>query len=166
MALKQQLQADVKEAMKQGNQEKIVVLRMALASIASKGKEKRYKIAKDESGLPEEELVKKSELEDDEIITVITSEIKKRKDAIALYQQGNRPELAAKEKEEITLLQVYLPEQLPTEELEKLIRESIAKTGAKEMKDMGRVMADLAPKVRGKADNSEISKIIKEVLQK
>ena len=166
MALKQQLQADVKEAMKQGNQEKIVVLRMALASIASKGKEKRYNIAKDEAGLPEEELVKKSELEDDEIITVITSEIKKRKDAIALYQQGNRPELAAKEKEEIALLQAYLPEQLPKEELEKLIQESIEKTGAKEMKDMGRVMADLAPKVKGKADNSEVSRIIKEVLQK
>ncbi|MDO8530010.1 MAG: GatB/YqeY domain-containing protein [bacterium] len=170
--LKQQLQADVKEAMKQRNQEKIVVLRMALASIASKGKEKRYKISKDlpaQAGGPalsEEELVKKSELEDDEIITVITSEIKKRKDAIALYEQGNRPELAAKEKEEITMLQAYLPEQLPQAELEKLIKESIEKTGAKEMKDMGRVMADLAPKVKGKADNSEISRIIKEALQK
>ena len=83
-----------------------------------------------------------------------------------MYEKGNRPELADKEKKEIEILKKYLPEQLPIEELKKLIDESINKVGAKEMKDMGKVMADLAPKIKGKADNSEVSKIVKELLSK
>ncbi len=162
--LKQQLQNDTKDAMKQGNQELVGVLRMTVSAINTKEKEKRYKIAKEKPDASEEDLNKESEFSDDEVIGVIISEIKKRKDAIALYQTGNRPELAEVEKREIEMLQPYLPQQLSPEELEKLIKESIEKVGAKEMKDMGRVMADLSPKVKGKADNGEISKIIKELL--
>lgn len=167
MALKQQIKDDVTSALKQGDEKTSTVLRMALAAVVSKEKEKRYKISKDlpaqagEPSVTEEELAKKSELGEDEIITVISSEIKKRKDAIALYEKGNRQELADKEKEEIDMLQKYLPEQLSQDDLEKLIQESITKIGAKEMKDMGKVMADLAPKIKGKADTSEVSKIIK-----
>jgi hypothetical protein len=80
--------------------------------------------------------------------------------------QGNRPELADREKKEIEILKKYLPEQLSEEQLRKLIQESITKTGAKEIKDMGKIMADLMPKIKGKADNSEISKIVKELLTK
>jgi uncharacterized protein YqeY len=101
---------------------------------------------------------------------VASSEIKKRKDAIALYEKGNRPELADKEKKEIEILKKYLPEQLSEEELKKLIQESIAKVGGPnghpEIKDMGRVMADLNPKIKGKADSGEASKIVKELLSK
>lgn len=154
MALKQQLQADTKEAMKQGNQGVVGVLRMALASISTKAKERRYK----------EKLETEPELTDEEIISVLSSEVKKRKDAIVLYEQGNRPELAAKEKTEIEILKEYLPEQLSENEIKKIIAESIAKTGATTVKDMGKIMADLMPKVKGKADNGEISKIIKELL--
>ena len=114
----------------------------------------------------EEELIKESALTDEEIIDVLSSEIKKRKDAIVLYEKGNRQELAGKEKKEIEILKKYLPEQLPPEELKKLIEESIAKTGAKEIKDMGKVMADLSSKTKGKADASEVSKIVKELLSK
>ena len=103
---------------------------------------------------------------DEQVLEVISSEIKKRKDAIALYEQGKRPELAEREKKEIDILKKYLPEQLSEEELRKLVSESIEKTGASEMKDMGKIMADLMPKVKGKADNSEISKIVKELLSK
>lgn len=163
--LKQQIQGDVTNALKQGNQVVVGVLRMTVSSINAKEKEKRYKISKEELGLKEGELVKKSGLTDDEIISVVSSEIKKRKDAIALYEKGKRQELADKEKGEIEILQKYLPEQLSNEELAKLIKESIDKAGAKEMKDMGKVMADLAPKVKGKADNSEISRIVKELLK-
>ncbi|MSU54404.1 MAG: GatB/YqeY domain-containing protein [Candidatus Staskawiczbacteria bacterium] len=152
--IKQQLQVDTKEAMKQKNQQLVDVLRMTLASISTKQKERRYK----------EKLEIDPELSDDEIITVLSSEIKKRKDAIALYDQGGRPELADREKSEIAMLQAYLPEQLSEEELKKLIEESISKNGVTEIKDMGKIMADLTPKVKGKADNSEISKIIKELL--
>ena len=166
MSSKKQIKDDVPAALKQGDEKTSTVLRMALANITTKEKEKRYKISKDEPNLAEEELQKKSELAEDEIISVISSEIKKRKDAIVLYEKGNRQELADKEKEEIKILQKYLPEQLSTEELEKLIQESINKVSAKEMKDMGKVMADLAPKIKGKADNSQVSRIIKEALIK
>lgn len=163
--LKQQLQADVKDAMKQKNQELVGVLRMALSSISSKEKEKRYQIAKQNPDKNEDDLNKESEFSDDEIIGAISSEIKKRKDAIVLYEKGGRPELAETEQKEIEILKKYLPQQLSKEELEKLVKESIAKTGAKEIKDTGKIMADLMPKVKGKADNSEISKIIKELLK-
>ncbi len=164
--LKQTIQSDATSALKQGNNDVAGALRLLLASITSKEKEKRYKISKEQPAAKEEELIKLSELSEDEIITVISSEIKKRKDAIVLYEKGNRPELADKEKKEIEVLQKYLPEQLSSEELRKLIEDSIAKTGANSVKDTGKIMADLAPKVKGKADNSEISKIVRELVGK
>ncbi len=164
--LKNQIQSDVKDALKQGNSKVAEVLRMAISAINTKEKDKRYALAKEKADMSEELLQKESVLSDDEIISVISSEIKKRKDAIALYEQGNRPELAEGEKEEIAILQKYLPEQIPADQLRKMIEESVSAVGATEMKDMGKVMADLAPKVKGKADNSEISKIVKELLTK
>ena len=162
--LKQQLQTDIKEAMKQKAQERVEVLRMAVAAANAKQTEKRYKLSKDNPGKTEEELMKESDLSDDEMLGVLTSEIKKRRDAIALYEQGGRPELAQKEKSEIDMLQVYLPEQLSVDELKKIIEASIKKTGATQMKDMGKIMADIMPSVKGKAEGGEISKIIKELL--
>lgn len=164
--LKQQIQNSTTEALKAGDQFNLGVLRMLLASIVTKEKDKRYKISKEKPDLSEEKLAKESELTDEQIIEVISSEIKKRKDAITLYQQGKRPELAEREAKEIEVLKKYLPEQLSPEELKKLVQEAISKTGAKEMRDMGKIMADLMPKVKGKADNSEISRIVKELLSK
>ena len=172
--LKQKIQTDATDSMKAKDNFSSGVLRMTLAAITSKEKEKRYKLSKENADLKEEDLIKKSELSDEEVINAISSEIKKRKDAILLYEKGNRLELADKEKKEIEVLQKYLPEQLSLEELRKLVEESVAKVGATEMKDpsassgqvMGKVMADLAPKVKGKADGQEISKIVKELLGK
>ena len=168
--LKQTIQTATTEAMKAKDQFLVGTLRMLLASIITKEKDKRYKISKDpafaKASAGEENLEKLSQLTDEEIIEVISSEIKKRKDAIVLYERGDRPELAEREQKEIEILKKYLPEQLSEEVLKKLVAESIANTGAKEMKDMGKVMADLAPKVKGKADNSEISMIVKEILSK
>ena len=166
MEVKKQIQNDVKDFLKAGDELASSTLRMVLAGVISKEKEKRYKISKEKPDLKEQELIKESELTDEEIIEVLLSEIKKRKDAIVLYEKGDRQELADKEKKEIEILQKYLPEQIPEEELKKIVEESIAKTGASEIKDIGKVMADLMPKVKGKADNSEISKIIKELLSK
>jgi len=154
--LKVQIQNDTKEAMKSKDAFVVGVLRMLLAVILTKEKDKKFK-EKSESEI---------QLSDEEIISVISSEIKKRKDAIALYTQGNRPELAEKEQKEIEIIKKYLPAQLSDEELRKLVQESIAKTEATEIKDTGKIMADLMPQVKGKADNSEISKIIKELLAK
>lgn len=152
--LKQTIQNDTTEAMKSGDSFVVGTLRMLLAAATTKEKEKKFK----------EKLEGDAVLTDDEIISVISSEIKKRKDAIALYEKGNRLELAEKEQKEIEILKKYLPEQLSEEELRKIILESIVNVGAKEIKDIGKIMKDLMPKVKGKADSGEVSKIIKELL--
>ena len=92
------------------------------------------------------------------------NEIKKSREAIELYEKGGRPELAEKEKKEMEVLQKYLPEQFSEEEIRALVKEAVSKTGAKEMKDMGKVMAELMLKVKGKADAGLISKIVKNSL--
>ena len=152
--LKQQIQNSTKEAMKSCDQFLVGTLRMLLASITSKEKEKKFK----------EKIEGDAQLTDEQIIEVISAEIKKRKDASALYTQGNRPELADKENKEIEILKKYLPEQLAPEEVERIVKEAIQKTGAKEIREMGKVMAEVNVKTKGKADNSEVSKIVKELL--
>jgi len=160
--LKQTIQSATVEAMKSKDELVVGTLRMLSAAILTKEKDKRYK----------EKLQADAELTDEQVLDVISSEIKKRKDAIALYEQGKRPELAAKEQKEIDILKKYLPEQLSEGEIKKLVQESIAKVmsalggSALGGKDMGKVMADLNPKVKGKADGGEISKIVKELLSK
>ncbi len=173
--LKKEIQDDIVAALKKGDSFLPGVLRMLSASIISKEKEKRYKLslgysqtgkAMEDKGIEEKKLSEKSELSDQEIIQVISSEIKKRRDAIALYIQGKRQELAEKEEKEIEALQKYLPEQLSEEEIKKIVAESIEKTGAKELKDMGKVMQDLNPKIKGRAEGSKVSEAVKELLSK
>lgn len=154
--LKKTIQDSVTEAMKEGNQFLVGTLRMLLASIITKEKEKKFK----------EKIEGDAQLTDEQILEIVSSEIKKRKDAIVLYEQGNRQELADKEKAEIEILIKYLPEQLSLEVLKELVAESIKKTGATEIKEMGKIMADLNPKIKGKADGGQVSKIIKELLAK
>ena len=150
--LKSLIQADIKEAMKQKNQDVLGVLRMVMAAVNAKEQEGFYKLGKE------------AVLTDEEMIGVISGEIKKRRDAIALFEQGGRPELAEGEKKEIAMLQKYLPEQLSVDELKSFIEAAIKNTGASSMKEMGKIMAELAPKTKGRAENSEISKIVKELL--
>ncbi len=164
--LKQDIQNATTEALKNKDSFTVDVLRMILAAISAKEKDKRYKLAQQKPEMSEEQLQKESAFSDQEVIDTLSSEVKKRRDAIALYEQGKRPELAEKERKEIELIQKYLPAQLPPEELRKLVEESIAKVGAKEIKDTGKIMQDLMPKVKGRAEGSEISKIIKELLSK
>jgi len=164
--LKQKIQQAVKEALKSGDQISAGTLRMLLASIITKEKDKRYKTTVEKPNITEDVLIKESELTDEQILEAISSEIKKRRDSIILYNQGKRPELAKQEENEIEILQKYLPEQLKPEEIKKLVEESIIKIGAKEMKDMGKVMQDLNPKVKGKAEGGEVSKVVKELLSK
>lgn len=152
--LKQNIQNATTEALKNKDSFTVGVLRMLSAAITTKEKDKKYK----------EKIEGDVVLTDEQVQDVIISEIKKRNDAIALYEQGKRPELAERERKEIEVLRKYLPEQLSKEDLKKIIEESIKKLGATEMKDMGKIMADLTPKIKGKADNSEVSKIIKEML--
>lgn len=182
--LKDKIQKNLTQALKRGDEITCSTLRMLLAAILSKEKEKRYKISKDynpptasshsslrserapEPELTEKELAEKSFLTDEEVIEVISSEIKKRKEAILGFEKGERKELAEKEKSEMEVLEKYLPEQLSEEEIERLVKEAIEEVGAEDIKDMGKVMAALMPKVKGKADGSVVSRIVKELLAK
>jgi hypothetical protein len=161
--LKQRILSDTQASAKNKEEITLSVLRMLSAAILSKEKEKRYKLSK---SVKEMELEEKSALTDEEIIETISSEAKKRKEAILAFEKGNRPELMEKEKKELEVLMKYMPEQIGEEELKKMVKDAIDKVGAKEIKDMGKVMAELMPKVKGKADGSEISRIAKELMGK
>ncbi len=164
MALKGNIRENLKEAVKNREELKSSVLRLLLAAIFNKEKEKRYKLSKEKPELSGEELEEKSQLNDEEVIEVISSEVKKRKESILEFEKGKREDLVEKEKKELDILQKYLPEQLSEEELQKLAKEAIEKVGAKELKDMGKIMAELMPQVKGKADGSLVSKIVKDLL--
>lgn len=147
--LRDQIQEDLKKAMIAKDEQRLSVIRMLKSAI------QYYEIQKGGAGY---------EATDEDIIEVIGREIKKRRESIELYEKGNRPELAEKENQELAFLQTYLPEQLSEEEVAKLVDEAITQTGATEMKDMGKVMGLLMPKVKGKADNSFVSSLVRERL--
>ena len=111
-----------------------------------------------------EKLEEESQLIDEEIIQVLQSEIKKRKEAILEFEKGERQDLVNKEKAEMDILQKYMPEQLSEEEIKKIVKTAIEKVGAKEPRDMGKVMGELMPKVKGRADGGIVSRIVKELL--
>lgn len=162
--LKKKIQEDLNLALKNKESLKRIVLGSLLSAIKNKEKEKRAAEAKKNPNISEEELKKASELSNEEIIKIIQSEIKKRKEAIELYQKGSREELARKEKDELNILSQYLPEQMPDEEIRKIVTETIKQIGAKDIKDMGKVMGQVMVKIKGRAEGNRISKIVKEEL--
>jgi len=163
MSLKETINQDFKDAFRAKNETQLSIMRMLLAAIKNKEVEKRTRLSKSE---PIEKLEELSQLDDQEVIEVVSSEIKKRKDAAAQYKQGGREELAAKEEKEIVVLSVYMPEQMGEEEIKKLVQEAIKKVGATSMQDLGKVMGALMPQVKGKADGNLVNKIVKEELGK
>lgn len=175
MTLKEKIQNDLNFNLKQRKELETTTLRMLNAAILNKEKEKRAKLAKpcsreislqgkEKKELTEKELVEKSQLTDEEIIEVLSYEVKKHKEAIFEFEKGKREDLAEKEKKETEVLKKYLPEQLSEEEIKKIAEKTIAEVGAKEIKDMGRVMAGLMPQLKGKGDGSLVSRIVKELL--
>jgi len=164
MSLKEKIQQDILNSLKEKKELEVSVLRQLSAAVLNKEKEKRYKISKEKPQMLGEELEKESQLKDEEILEVIIFETKKRRESIDLFEKGKRVDLADKEKRELEILQKYLPEQISEAELKKIILEAINKTGAKGIKDMGKVMAELMLKIKGKADGSLVSKIVKESL--
>lgn len=154
MNLKEKIHKDLNEALKAKEELRASVLRMLSSVILNKEKEKRYKLKKEEDVF----------LTDEEILEVASSEAKKRKEAADLYEKGGRVDLAEKEKKELEILKGYLPEQLPEEELRKLVKEAVEKVGAKDLKDTGRIMGVLMPQIKGRADGNMVSKIVKELL--
>lgn len=148
--LKQKIQDDLKSAMKAGDAPKRDTLRMIDSMIKNTEIEKM----KREKGLT-----------DEEVQEVIARGIKQRKDSVAQYEAGGRPELAEKEKAEIEILLSYMPKQMSEEEVRNVVKEIIVQTGASTKADMGKVMGEAMGKLKGKADGNLVKKIVEEELK-
>ena len=162
--LKEKILQNLNAAVKDKKDVEVLVLRQLSAAILNKEKEKRFKKSKEKPDLSGAELEKESQLTDEETLDVVSYEAKKRRESIAGFEAGGRKDLVDKEKKELVILGVYLPEQLTEEEIKKLVKEAIEKTGAKEIKDMGKVMAELTPQTKGRADGGLVGRIVKESL--
>lgn len=160
--LKERINEDIKKALKTSNSVKRMVLSLLQSSIKNKELEKRTKLAK--SGADAIKLEELSKLSDEEITDVIVSEVKKRKESIESYEKGGRRELAQKEKDELNILMEYMPEQMLEGEIRVEVEKAITETGAKDIKEMGKVLGVLMPKLKGRADGSVVSQIVKEAL--
>jgi len=160
--LKDKLQFDIKDALKTGNSQKRLVLGLVLSAVKTRELEKRGKLSKTESDTAK--LEEASRLNDEEIVEVLSSEIKKRKDSIEQYTKGGRPELAEKEQKEMDILMGYMPEQMSEDTIKTEVQKAIKDTGASGPKDMGKVIGVVMAKVKGKADGQMVSKIVKEEL--
>ena len=160
----EEIKKDLISALKEKNESAVSTLRMVTSSIFNKEMEKRVEVLKTEPSLTEEQIKEKVKLTDEEIIEVLSSEVKKRRDSIAQFEQGGRPELAASEKTEMEILMKYMPKELTEEEIRVIVKASIAKSGATTMKDIGLVMKEVSPQTKGKADGNMVAKIVREEL--
>ncbi len=151
MISKQQLQENLKQSMLAKDELKTSVLRLLLSAI------NYYEIQKGGAGY---------EASDEDVLTIIQKEVKQRRDSIEQYKAGNRPDLADKEQKELEILQTYLPAQMSEEEIRNLVKEAISQTSATSISDMGRIMGALMPKIKGKADGTLVSQIVKTELSK
>ena len=142
-ALKARIQDDMKSAMRAGDKERLGTIRMLLAAIKQR------------------EVDERTETTDTAVLQILEKLVKQRRESATQFAAGNRPDLEAKELSEITLLQAYLPAALSPAELDALIAEVMAATGASSMKDMGKVMTALREKAQGRADFATISERVK-----
>jgi uncharacterized protein YqeY len=114
--------------------------------------------------LKETQVEKRRELEDEECLKVVMSEVAKRKEAIALFEKGGRADLASREMKEIEILETYLPPKLSEEELRTIVSEAVKESGARVPGDLGKVMKVVMPKVTGRAEGSLVNRIVRELL--
>lgn len=146
MVLKNQLQADLKSAMKEKNKVKKSTITMIRAAI--------LQVEKDQ----------KVELLDDQILEIIAKQLKQRRDSLAEFEKAERDDLINQAQEEIKIIESYLPKQLTLDEIKVIVNETIRETGAVDAKDMGKVMSALMPKVKGRADGKLVNQVVKENL--
>ena len=146
MALKEKLAQDLKDAMREKDAIRKNVVQLIRSNI--------LQIEKDN----------KLTLDDDGVLDVIAKQLKQRRDSLPDYEKSGREDLISQLKTEMAILMEYLPAQLSHEELEEIVKQAVAETGASSMKDMGRVMAAVMPKTKGRADGKEINSIVKNLL--
>ncbi|MBE6073247.1 MAG: GatB/YqeY domain-containing protein [Selenomonas ruminantium] len=147
MSLKEQLTADMKEAMKSHDKDRLAVIRMVRGAIR------------------QQEIDGQKELSDEDVIAVMSKEIKMRRDSIEEFKKGGREDLIAKTQAEIDVLMPYMPAQLSEDEVRELVKAAVAETGAATPKDMGKVMGVLMPKVKGRADGKLVNTLVRSMLQ-
>ncbi|TAN57199.1 GatB/YqeY domain-containing protein [Patescibacteria group bacterium] len=148
MTLRENLDADFKSALKEKNELKLSVVRMIKAALMN---------AEISSG-------GKGSFDDAKIFDIIRKEAKKRNDSIAAYEQGGRNDLAEKEKQELAILQNYLPQAMAEDEIKALVQKTIADLGAGSTADFGKVMKEAVARAEGRADGKIISRIVKDLL--
>ncbi len=147
-SIRETLQDDWKNAIKQRDKFKANVISMAKAAV----------LMVEKSGT--------GEVDDSKVIEILAKEVKQRRDSLVEFDKGNRQDLVDQTKAEIEILLQYLPQQLTEEEIRKIVLESAEKLGTSSIKDMGKLMADVRPKVNGRADGKVVSQIVKEYLNK
>ena len=143
MSLKEQIRSDMKDAMRAGEKDRLSVIRMLLAAIQTR------------------EIETREDLSDNDVMQIVEKQIKQRKDSAKQFTDAGRKDRAAQELSEGEMLQTYLPEQLSEAELESMLNEVLAATGASSMKDMGKVMAALRDQAQGRADMGTLSALVK-----
>ena len=144
--LSQRIREDMKTAMKAGDKRRLGVIRLILAAIKQREVDERI------------------ELDDSQTLAVLDKMVKQRRDSIEQFEKAGRNELAEQESFEIEVLQAYMPEALGEEEIDAMIAEAIAGTGAASLRDMGKVMGQLKPKIQGRADMGAVSAMVKQRL--
>lgn len=149
MSLKQRILDDLKASMKARDTVRLGTIRMVKARMQEREVELRAKEGRD------------YELDDAEILGVLTQAAKQRRDSIESYRQGGREDLASKEEAELAIVEEYLPKQLSGEEVREIVAEAIAECGATSPKDMGKVMKVVMPKVKGRADGKMVNEAVK-----
>lgn len=147
MTLKDKITDDMKSAMRSKETERLGTIRLLLSAMKQKEVDERVVLT------------------DVDIIAILNKMIKQRRESITQFQAGNRPELAAKEEQEIQVLSVYLPQQMNDQEIDALVDEAIKNTNAKSIKEMGAVMTFIRNKAAGRADMAKVSEKIKAKLQ-
>ena len=145
-ALKDRITEEMKNAMRAGEKERLATIRLIL------------------SGIKQREVDERIQLDDTQVLAVVEKMVKQRKESIAQFEAGGRADLVAKEQAEMAVLQTYLPAQMSEAEIDALIAEAVASTGAASIKDMGKVMAAVKAKAQGRADMGAVSARIKQKL--
>ncbi|MDP3901186.1 MAG: GatB/YqeY domain-containing protein [bacterium] len=162
MRIEDTIRQETREAMKNRDEVRLLVLRMLISSLVSKEKEKRYELSK--QGKEGRDLEASAQLTDEEVMAVVSSEAKKRRESAAAFEKGGRKELADKEREELKVLEAHLPAQMSEEEIRAEVAKAIGASGALGPQDMGKVMTQLMGSLKGRADGALVSKIVKELL--
>ena len=148
MSLENQIQTDMKSAMKGGQKDTVLTLRTLMAKI----KDERIKLRT------------KRELTEDDVIAVLLTTMKRHNESVKMYKQGNRQDLVEKEEAEIAILQKYLPEQLSEDKVSGIVKEVIKDVGAESIKDLGQVMGPVMGRLKGKADGKLVQNLVRQLL--